>query len=72
MPKPKMLEVTTPKCMVCGKTSTILVEESKLRRWQRGEHIQQVWPDKTNSERELLKSGTHDKCWDEMFKNYKE
>lgn len=37
-------------------------------RWANGEHIQNVWPEKTPDERELLMSGIHPDCWDKMFK----
>lgn len=58
---------TTPACLVCHKTSVVELEIRDVERWKRGEHVQHVWPDKTPEERELLQTGTHPGCWDQMF-----
>lgn len=58
---------TTPACAVCRKTSDVELDAEKTRLWQSGAHIQDVWPHLTATDRELLISGTHPKCWDELF-----
>lgn len=62
-----VLSVTTPRCMGCGAASILVVDADLYARWQAGELIQDVWPDWTPGQRELLKMGTHPKCWDKMF-----
>lgn len=57
----------TPKCMQCGLSSKVLVRAEDLDDWRSGMLIQDVWPEATPDERELIKLGTHAKCWDEMF-----
>ena len=58
--------ITNP-CPLCGKTSTVEIEQDKMDRWRQGEYVQNVFPEWTADERELLITGTHPKCWDEMF-----
>jgi hypothetical protein len=53
--------------MCCGKQTLVELEPEKLARWQAGELVQNVWPEKTSDERELLITGTHPECWQEMF-----
>ena len=55
-------------CMWC-KTSpeVMMLDPDKLRRWNQGEHVQNVWPEMSAGDRELLISGTHDACWQAMF-----
>ena len=62
-----MTKVTTPPCMMCGKDSTLEVDVVNLRLWQSGVPIQDAFPEKTDDERELLKTGTHPFCWEQMF-----
>lgn len=63
----ELVEFTCPKCTICGKQDRILLEKDKFDRWQNGEMIQKVWPDMRADKREVLISGTHPKCWDELF-----
>jgi len=63
-----MTTVTTPACMMCGKTSEMEVDSLALYRWQTmGMLIQTAFPDMPAPEREQLKTGTHPSCWDAMF-----
>jgi hypothetical protein len=57
----------TPRCIQCGQSSKVLVRTEDLEAWKSGSLIQNVWPEATPDERELIKLGTHAKCWDEMF-----
>lgn len=58
---------TTPRCMVCGQSEVVVLDAADVWRWQTGMKVQDVWPDKTAEERELLQTGTHPWCWDELF-----
>jgi hypothetical protein len=62
-----IVKVRTPRCVVCGKTSTVLLDKEKFDRWQAGEHIQNVWPEMPADNREVLISGTHPECWEKLF-----
>lgn len=55
------------KCMHCGYASLIEIFERDYQRWKNGELIQIVWPESTAAWREMLKTGIHPSCWDEMF-----
>ncbi len=63
----RMIRVETPPCIVCKKTSLVDLESARFDRWQSGEHVQNVFPDQTPDERELLLTGTHPACWEEIF-----
>lgn len=63
-----IIPIETQPCMVCDKTSYLEVEEESIILWQNGALIQDVFPDLTPSQRELLLTGTHDVCWDLLFK----
>lgn len=58
---------TTKVCIVCGLSDEIYLDAGKVARWKAGEHVQTVWPEKSASQRELLITGTHPACWDDMF-----
>jgi hypothetical protein len=61
-------------CVVCNTESSVEVDTKKYFMWQRaratgesGNHIQDVFPELTPDEREVLLSGTHPECWDGMW-----
>ena len=58
---------TTRRCIKCGESTTMKVSVAKLRRWRSGEQTQSVWPEWSASKRELMITGTHPECWDQMF-----
>jgi hypothetical protein len=58
----------TRNCTTCGKPQSIEIKPSSLLAWRNGELIQRAFPYLNSSERELLLSGTCEKCWDDMFK----
>lgn len=64
--------VRTAPCMHCGQTSEIKIPSKAYEAWRRGEHIQNAWPDASPTVREMLISGTHPECWDELFPNEEE
>ena len=57
----------TQPCVVCGRPTLVAFPTDELRRWHAGAYVQDVWPDFTPEAREWLISGTHPKCWDELF-----
>jgi hypothetical protein len=57
----------TKPCLSCGKSTTLFLAPEKLRRWEKGELIQHVWPEMPAPEREMLLTGTHPECFAAMF-----
>lgn len=62
-----VITVETRPCTVCGSTTALTLDRDKFERWQQGELIQNVWPEKTADEREMLITGIHPVCWDNIF-----
>lgn len=61
------MKVITKPCVVCGKASTISVPPDGYVSWyHHGAFIQDAFPQLSADERELLISGTHPDCWDEL------
>jgi hypothetical protein len=60
---PGIIEVRTPRCCVCNKSSVIKVDGDRYREWQRGTYVQTAFPEMRDDDRELLVSGTHPECW---------
>lgn len=54
-------------CMHCKETNNILVTAQDFHRWKNFELIQNVFHWLTPEQRELIVSGLHSKCWNEMF-----
>lgn len=61
------MKVQTYPCQVCGDTTIIDIPEEGFNKWRNGAFIQDAFPTLSPDERELLISGTHPKCWDELF-----
>jgi hypothetical protein len=61
------MRYVTPRCPLCNKSSVMDVEEDRLIAWQKGRHIQDAFPNLTADKRELIVTGTHPACWDEML-----
>lgn len=57
----------TSECICCGKVQSIELNESVYVKWIRGEHIQDVAPELSVDDRELLISGVCGTCFDTMF-----
>lgn len=62
-----VVKVHTKPCIVCGKRSIVYLPKDKYDRWQSGTLIQKVFPEMSVAGRELLISGTHERCWDELW-----
>jgi hypothetical protein len=55
-------------CKYCKKKITVNVDESKYSSWKNGEgFIQDLMPELSAGEREILISRTCDSCFDEIF-----
>jgi len=54
-------------CPMCSARETMHVDKVKYFRWQAGELIQKVWPDKSPEWREQLKTGLCPKCQETIF-----
>lgn len=61
------MKVRTLPCPVCGTTTILDVDGDSWEKWQQGMLIQNAFPRMSKITRELLMTGTHDHCWDEMF-----
>ena len=57
-------------CVFCGKEHVAHLDPEKVRRWQAGEKIQNVWPEMSADDRETLISGTCPDCWNEHMESY--
>lgn len=56
-------------CAVCGRQAVVDMPLAAAKAWQAGVHIQRAWPEADAGTRELLISGTHPACWDELWKD---
>jgi hypothetical protein len=44
-----------------------VLDRQLVERWREGELIQDVFPDMSVNDREMLITGTHPACWDKLF-----
>lgn len=57
-----------PKCVVCGRQTTMTLNYEQFRNWVDNRLlIQNAFPDMSAEDREMLLTGTHSECWEEMF-----
>lgn len=61
------ITVTTDPCRQCKVASALVVPREGYEAWRSGALIQNVLPTLTVDERELLMTGTHPQCWDELM-----
>ncbi len=54
-------------CMFCGTSKEFLLDGAKVLRWHNGEHIQDVFPELSAGDREMLISRICEPCFDKMF-----
>lgn len=65
------VQVRSPRCPECGDDSEFMVDYSSYQKWvSRETLIQQAFPDMSIHDRETLKTGYHQKCWDNAFGNF--
>ena len=61
------LDVTTI-CPVCNCSHTVTVDSRAYAQWRAGKHIQDVMPELSVVQRELLITGIDGGCWNRMFR----
>lgn len=54
-------------CPMCGDSRNMTVSRSAYIRWRNGTLIQDAFPSNTAEEREAIKTGYCQACWDRMF-----
>jgi hypothetical protein len=59
----------TKRCVWCGKTGIVGVDENELFAYLRGNSAQESFKSLTVGFREQIISGTHPECWDAMWAN---
>lgn len=65
---PITVTVITKPCPVCHLTDSVDMTADQFQRLSVGvEYVQDIFPDMPSDRRELLISGTHPKCWEELF-----
>lgn len=57
----------TKYCRLCNEEHEIFVDTNDFIDWQEGKYVQQVWPNLTADDREVMISGTCGPCFDKMF-----
>ena len=60
-------ETINKRCFHCGDTSFIQLNISDLNRYQSGSYAQDAFPYLTAEQQEIIISGTHPECWNELF-----
>ena len=62
-----MTAVVAVPCRLCNEVADLTVNIEGFVAWQGGKLIQDALPELSADQRELLISGTCDKCWNELF-----
>lgn len=56
-------------CPSCKDEKTFEVTEEQFQRFQTREHVQDIFSELRNDDRERLITGICPKCWDEIFED---
>lgn len=68
-----MAVIKTKTCVVCGKDGEVQVTDAELFAYQtQPGFIQKVLPRLSDGEREMLISGTHSECFDDLFGGFED
>jgi len=62
------VEVTCPPCIQCGESAVLTLQSGEVRQWREGMYAQYAFPTLSAAQREMLISGTHPQCWDQMWR----
>tara|TARA_R110001606_G_scaffold101624_4_gene223086 strand:+ start:2071 stop:2268 length:198 start_codon:yes stop_codon:yes gene_type:complete len=62
-----LVDIQTPRCMMCGKRGTVSASSKGVRRWREGELIQRCLPELDADQAEQMISGTHPDCYEALF-----
>ena len=54
-------------CIHCGEANQITLDAIALANWRNRELIQNVFPNLNYQQRELIQTGIHPECWNDMF-----
>lgn len=54
-------------CPFCHVASIVVMPTEAYIAYLRGSHVQDCWPEGTADQCEMLMTGTHGKCYDEVF-----
>jgi hypothetical protein len=54
-------------CIHCGEDNQITLDAVALANWRNRELIQNVFPNLNYQQRELIQTGIHPECWNDMF-----
>lgn len=57
------------KCFHCNQENLIVLDFESLKLWKAGDFIQQAFSYLNVSQRELIQTGTHSECWNNMFES---
>lgn len=58
----------TNSCYHCGQENIITIDQQDYKLWKVNQtFVQLVFPELSPEQREILISGTHPECWDEVF-----
>jgi hypothetical protein len=62
------LKIIRNTCLHCREENRIYVEPNDYLDWlSRARFVQDIWPTLSQQHRELIISGSHPECWNEMF-----
>jgi len=63
------MELTTIRkvCPYCLQDAVVVVTTNDFNRWVNGELAQRAFPEMKPEDREMLISGVHPKCWEELY-----
>ena len=64
--------IETRRCFHCGEHGYLELPTEGVARYEAGALIQNAFPELSAPLREQIISGTHPKCWDEMFSPFSE
>jgi len=63
----ELVRVVTPVCMVCKKATAVYLPADLVEKYRKGACVQEAFPALSPDQRELLISGTHPECWNNLF-----
>lgn len=64
--------IETPRCFHCGEKGILALPDEGIAKYESGAFVQDAFPDLPRELREQIISGTHPKCWEEMFAPFEE
>lgn len=54
-------------CIHCHKENEVIVDAAPYAKWRTGGLIQNLFPQLNYNQREMIQTGIHSECFDEMF-----